>query len=122
MMPAKESETTMKRTLLTDLLMITMFSLYAYSACGCAIDDEVNDPMGVTSQPRATEQLDDGPTCEACSGPGCEEQDQACQNVESASYAITCDEGADPGERSFVTYYRKGTRTAICYCDPGDCW
>lgn len=83
-----------------------IFFVLILVACGDDAPIDIGPDAGVET-----------PTCDRCNGPGCEDIDQACIDVESAAYAILCDEGADRGPHTFEAYYQNG-RIAVCRCLP----
>lgn len=58
--------------------------------------------------------------CRPCNGPGCEQIQEACENVESESVALICDDGAILSSRMFQTVYASW-RIATCECPVGLC-
>lgn len=66
-----------------------------------------------------------GNSCDWCNGPGCEELDRPCQEIESGSRGVACFVESDtlgPEDHCFPaldTYH--WNRPVLCCCDPGDC-
>lgn len=66
-----------------------------------------------------------GNSCNWCNGPGCEELDRPCQDVESGSRGVTCYNPEDtlgPENHCFGTndtYH--WNRPVLCCCEPGVC-
>lgn len=74
------------------------------------------------------DDTDEGPwgnSCDWCNGPGCEELDRPCQEIESASRGVTCFIESDtlgPEDHCFPaldTYH--WDRPVLCCCEPGGC-
>lgn len=53
------------------------------------------------------------PACEPCNGPGCEELDAACAEVDSDAIGLMCDPGAPLDVDDFTTIDARG-RTVAC--------
>lgn len=66
-----------------------------------------------------------GNSCDWCNGPGCEELDRPCQDIESGSRGVTCFDKSDTlGSEDHCfpaldTYH--WNRPVLCCCEPGDC-
>jgi len=74
------------------------------------------------------DNFDDSPwgnSCDWCNGPGCEELDRPCQDVESGSRGVTCYNPEDtlgPEDHCFGTYDTyHWNRPVLCCCEPGVC-
>ena len=62
-----------------------------------------------------------GSGCDWCNGPGCEDLDTACIEVESGSRSVVCrDPDSEPSSGCFPTVDRVGQHV-LCCCEPGVC-
>lgn len=84
---------------------------------GGAGGTDVSDPEPDTSGPW-------GNSCDWCNGPGCEELDRPCQDVESGSRGVVCSDNdtLTAADHCFPTLDQyHWDRPVLCCCESGAC-
>ncbi len=103
-------------------------ALFLAMFCVACTEEESQPTYTVTEADAgsdATPDVDTGPWengCDWCNGPGCEELDEPCQNVESGSRGVTCPNGVTltSADHCFPTT-DKWNRPVLCCCETGMC-